>query len=240
MCWRKYKDQTLENFAQLSQALKEKERLERQFQRIDADYQKERRDFEEEVEDCTEEIVADVEAALNADEGTLISMAMSQRDIKDRINSVVRSAITTSSERRFRPRVEKYQKRVARCIRGEDIGEIPVSINPEGISGGGGGNGGGSFILPILATVAGALLEFPPLTLIGAGLLAILGLGNKGGQRQEDARSQVRTKLQGEVFPQVIKEVERSVKRAVGEWLEQVNTAIAEEVGNKKSTLEKA
>ncbi len=28
VCWRKYKDQTLENFAQLSQALKEKERLE--------------------------------------------------------------------------------------------------------------------------------------------------------------------------------------------------------------------
>ncbi len=227
-----------------SELEEEEERLEKQFQRIDADYQKERETFEEEVEDCTEEIVADVEAALRADEGTLISMAMSQRDIKDRINSVVRNTITTSSERRLRPKVEKYQKRVARCIRGEDIGEIPVSgvfsLGTEDVSNGNSGMQGSNFVFPVLAAVAGALLQLPPLAIIGAGLLAFFGLGNKGGQKQEDAREQVRSKLQGEVFPQVMQEVERNVKRAAGEWLEQVNTAIAEEVENKKMTLEKA
>lgn len=114
----------------------QEEKLEKQLDTLNDQFSKEKDGFDQQISDCVEEIKADVQMALEAEEASFIAMAMNDQSINERMNTVVRNAVTTSVKKRFVPKVEQYLKRVANCINGEALGDVHISFrfNTEDVS----------------------------------------------------------------------------------------------------------
>lgn len=211
----------------------QEERLNKQLSALDSKFSKEQEDFESEMTDCVEEIKNDVQCAMEAEESTLVAMAMNNQNITEHLNKLIRNAVTVSVKKRFIPKVEKYLKRVTKTINSEEIGDINISFNynAEKID--------TNLTSSIVAVVAGLVLGFP---IIGALAGIFMGIvqGMKGDQKREEAKQQIRMKLESEVFPQVLREVGRGIENTIKKEMQQVNTSIEEEIKIQRDTLEKA
>ena len=219
------------NGSQLSESeLDEKEdKLKKQLSSLESKFSKEQVDFDLEISECVEEIKLDVQRAMEAEESTLVAMALNNQSINDQLNSVVRNAVTVSVQKRFIPKVEKYLKRVAKVINSESIGDVNISFTfdtdklNKGMTG------------SIVAVVAGLLLGAPVLGIIVGIFMKLFG-----DKKREEAKQAIRQKLHSEVFPQVLKEVGNGIEMAITKQIKLVNTSIEEELTNQRNTLEKA
>lgn len=219
------------NGSQLSESeLDEKEdKLKKQLSSLESKFSKEQEDFDLEISECVEEIKSDVQRAMEAEESTLVAMALNSQSINDQLNSVVRNAVTVSVQKRFIPKVEKYLKRVAKVINSESIGDVNISFTfdtdklNKGMTG------------SIVAVVAGLLLVAPIL-----GIIVGIFMKLSGDKKREEAKQAIRQKLHSEVFPQVLKEVGNGIEMTITKQIKLVNTSIEEELTNQRNTLEKA
>ncbi len=211
----------------------EEERLGKQLAGLNYKFSGERDNFDLQIAESVEEIKADVEAVLEAEETTFVAMIMNNQSINDHINTVVRNAVTTSVNKRFIPKVEKYLKRVEKCINGDGLGDVHVSFyfDAKEISNGLTG--------PIVATVAGLIIGLPILGVIIAGIAYFIGKSSAEKKREEQ-KNEIRTKLRTEVYPQIMKEVGNGVEMAIAKQMKLINTSIEEEIKYQKDTLEKA
>lgn len=222
---------TILNGSQLSESEldEQEEKLHKQLSSLGDKFSKEQSDFDLEISECIEEIKSDVQEAMEAEESTLVTMALNNQSINGHLNSVVRNAVTVSVQKRFIPKVEKYLKRVAKTINGESIGDVHVSFTfdakklNKGITS------------SIVAVAAGALLGLPILGIV-AGVFMLLHKNKK----REKAKEEIRMKLRDEVFPQVLKEVGKGIEMTITKQIGLVNTAIEGELKNQQETLEKA
>lgn len=217
--------------SQLSESeLGEKEeKLQKQLSLLDSKFSKEQQDFDMEIAECVEEIKSDVQNALEAEESTLVTMALNNQRIDDHLNSVVRNAVTVSVKKKFIPKMEKYLKKVAQTINSESIGDVHISFTFDSDKLNKGMTGS------IVAVVAGVLLGTPVLG-------AVVGIFMKllGDKKREEAKESIRQKLRTEVFPQVLKEVGNGIEMTITKQIKLVNTSIEEELTNQRTTLEKA
>lgn len=213
-----------------SELEEQEEELQGRLQTIDKKFSKEQDDFNAEISECVEEIKDDVKTALEADESTLVTIVMNNQNLNERLNTIVRNAVTASVKKRFVSKVEKYLRRVKDCINGEDIGDIyiPFHYDPEKVNKG--------ITSSVVAVAAGLLLGLPVLGVIAAFALRMFG----GSKRREEMKQEIRGKLRGEVFPQVLAEVGRGIESAIKEQINLVNTSIEEDIATQKETLKKA
>lgn len=208
-------------------------RYAKQFDSLNAQFSKEKEDFDSQVAGCIEEIKSDVQQALEAEEATFIAMAMNNQDVNERLNSVVRSAVTASVKKRFIPRVEKYLKRVANCINSESLGDIKMtfSFNAENVSKG---------VVSTAVAAAAAIIIGGPL--LGGIIAAVIAFANKmkGERKREEIKNQLKMKLNSEVYPQVLREVGTGIEIAVIKQIRLINTSIEDEIISQRMTLKKA
>lgn len=212
----------------------EEERLEKQMAGLNYKFSGEKDDFELQISESIEEIKADVEAALEAEESTFVTMAINNQNISEHINTVVRNAVTNSVNKRFIPKVEKYLKRVEKCINGDGLGDVHISFNFDAkqISTG--------ITASAVAVVAALVIGLPVIGAIIAGLASFLVSKFSADKKREEQRSAVRAKLRNEVYPQIMREVENGVRMAIGKQMQLINTSIEDELTYQKETLEKA
>lgn len=203
---------------------------------LNGEFEKEKSNFDNIVSDCVDEIKVDIENALRAEEDSFVAMLMNKQSIGDRINLIVRNAVTQSVKKRFIPKVEKYLKRLNDCVVGASIDSVNVhlNINPEDVNKG---------ILSTAvsgAAAAATLLVAGPI--IGGVVLAITALFNKWNEskKREELKNQIRMKLNSEVYPQVVDEVGNKIESALMAQLEVINTSIEENIANQREVLEKA
>ena len=174
------------NGSQLSESeLDEKEdKLKKQLSSLESKFSKEQEDFDLEISECIEEIKSDVQRAMEAEESTLVAMALNNQSINDQLNSVVRNAVTVSVQKRFIPKVEKYLKRVAKVINSESSGDVNISFTfdtdklNKGMTG------------SIVAVVAGLLLGAPIL-----GIIVGIFMKLSGDKKREEAKQAITQKL---------------------------------------------
>lgn len=211
----------------------QEERLGKQLDSLNNQFAKEKDDFDLQISECVEEIKADVQIALEAEESSFIAMAMNNQSINDRMNTVVRNAVTTSVKRRFIPKVEKYLKRVANCINGESVGDVHISFNfnTEDV--------GKGVVSTTVAAVAAIIVAGPLIGGIIAGLIAFVNK-IKGDKKREELKNQIRMKLNSEVYPQVLKEVGNGIEIAITKQIKLINTSIEDEILTQRTALEKA
>lgn len=209
-----------------------KDKLNKQLDALNNRFSQEKEDFDLQLSECIEEIKGDVQIALETEESTFVTMAMNSQSINERINTVVRNAVTVSIKRRFIPMVEKYLKRVSNCISGETIDDvhIPFNFNVEKVSNG--------MLSTAVAGVSAAILVGP---IFGAIVTGIVALINKfrGDKKREEIKSQIREKLNSEVYPQVLREVGSSIEAVITKQIKLINTSIEEEITIQRSTLNK-
>lgn len=222
---------TILNNSQLSESEldEQEEKLGRQMSSLTSNFSKEQKDFELETADCVEEIKADVRSALEAEESTFVTMAMNKQDINERLNSVVRNAVTVSVKKRFIPRMERYSKRVSDTINSESLGDVHVmfSFDSDKVN-----KGMTSGIVGVVAMIlTGSLIT---------GLITGLFLKFRGDKKREEAKQEIRMKLRNEVFPQVLRDVGNGIETTITKQVMLVNTAIEEELSNQKDILDKA
>lgn len=221
---------TMLNNSRLSESEldEQEERLRRQLSSLESEFSDEQNDFEQEISECIEQIKVDVQHALEAEESTLVAMAMNNQNINERINTIVRSAVTVSIQKHFIPKVEQYLKKAAKTISSASIGDVHISlmIDTKDLN---------KSIMPtIVAIAAGILLEIPILGII-AGILLKL----RSDKKREEAKEKIRVKIREEVFPQVIREVGEGIETAIEKQVLKVNSSIEKEFSNQKATLEK-
>lgn len=216
-----------------SELNEQEEKLGKQLDSLNNQFSKEKNDFDLQISECVEEIKSDVQMALEAEESSFIAMAMNNQSINERMNTVVRSAVTASVKKRFIPKVEKYLKRVANCINGESLGDIHISFNfnTENVS--------KNIVSTTVAAVAAIIVAGP---LIGGIIAGFIAFANKlkGDKKREELKSQIRMKLTSEVYPQVLKDVGNGIEIAITKQLKLINTSIENEIATQKGTLEKA
>lgn len=211
----------------------EEERLGKQLAGLNYKFSGERENFDLQIAESVEEIKADVEAALEAEESTFVAMVMNNQSINDHINTVVRNAVTTSVNKRFIPKVEKYLKRVEKCINGDSLGDVHVSFDFDAKEISNGLTG------PIVAAVAGLIIALPILGVIIVGIAYFIGKSS-AEKKREERKNEIRTKLRTEVYPQIMKEVGNGVEMAIAKQMKMINMSIEDEIKYQKDTLEKA
>lgn len=218
------------NGSQLSESeLDEKEdKLKKQLSSLESKFSKEQDDFDIEISECVGEIKSDVQRAMEAEESTLVAMALNNQSIKDHLNSVIRNTVTVSVQKRFIPKVEKYLKRVTKVISSESFGDVNISFlfDTDRLNEG---------MTSIVAVVVGLLLGTPIL-----GIIVGIFMKLSGDKKREEAKQAIRQKLREEVFPQVLKEVGKGIEMTITKQIELINTSIEEELTNQRNTLEKA
>lgn len=211
----------------------QEEILGKQLDSLNNQFSKEKDNFDLQISECVEEIKADVQMALETEESSFVTMAMNNQSINDRMNLVVRNAVTTSVKKRFIPKVEKYLKRVANCINGETVGDVHISFNfnTEEV-----GNG---VVSTTVAAVAAIIVAGPLIGGIIAGLIAFVNK-IKGDKKREELKNQIRMQLASEVYPQVLKEVGNGIEIAITKQIKLINTSIQDEIVSQRTALEKA
>ena len=209
------------------------EKLEKQLSTLETKFKEEKQNFDTEITECVGEIKADVQRALEAEESTLVAMALNGQEINGHLNSIIRNTVTVSVKRNFITKLEKYFKRVAKTIDSESIGDVAVSFsfNAKEIDSGITGS--------IVAAVAGVVIGLP---IIGIALGAIMAFISSRRQEEERnrQRQEARQKIRGEVFPQVMREVGTAIETTIAKQMLLVNSTIDKEITNQKETLEKA
>ena len=219
------------NSSQLSESElnEQEEKLHKQMSTLESKFLNEQEDFELEVSECVEEIKNDVRQALEGEETTFVVMALNGQDIKEKLNTVVRNAVTVSVKKRFIPKVEKYLKRVSKVLSNESLGDIQISFTFDADKLGKG------IISPIVAVVAGLLLGTPII-----GVIAGIFIKLHSDKKREEAKQEIRRKLQMEVYPQVLTQVDNGIEQTITKQIGLINTSISDELKNQKEVLEQA
>ncbi len=216
-----------------SELAEREEQLSKQLNDLTTKFSKEKEEFELQISECIEEIKADVQTALNAEEQTLVTMAVNKQDTSDHINTIVRNAVTASIQRRLIPKLEKHLKKVSTCINGDNIGDVHVSFNVdiENVNKG--------ITASVVAATAGLVVALPILGLVAAGVTLLVSKLT-GDKKREEAKEEARIKLRSEVFPQILNEVGKGAELAIVKQLTIINTSIEDDIKTQKDTLEKA
>ena len=207
----------------------QEEKIKKDMSELESKFSEEKSDFELSISECVEEMKNDIQCALEAEESTLVAMAMNNQKINDHLNTVVRNALTVSIKNRFIPKVERYLKRITTCLSSEAIGNINISIHFDA------NNLDKGITSSIVAVAAGFLIGLPILGIVAGIVMKLIS-----DKKREQVKQEVRVKLRNEVFPQVIEKVGSGIESEVTKQIEQVNSSIEAELKKQREMLEKA
>lgn len=219
-----------------SELNEQEEQLGKKIDSLNSQFNKEKEEFDSIVVDTVEEIKADLDSSLRAEEDTFVAMIMNKQNIGERINLIIRNAVTKSVQKRFNSKVEKYIKRINDCVAGSSIDNANISLymNVDEVNKG---------ILSSVVSGAGAAATlFLAGPVIGGILVGISWLINKfrESSRREELKNQIRMKLNSEVFPKVIDDVGNRIEMELSKQMELVNKSIEENIVSQREILEKA
>ena len=231
---RNYLVTTMKNSEMSESELDEQQdKLDRQLDSLNQRLSVEREDFDSQVAESIREIKNDIQMALEAEEETFVAIAMNNQSIQEQINLTVRKAVTVSMKKRFIPKVERYLKRVQNCLDSESIGDVhfSFSFNAENVN--------KNIFSAVLPAIGSFLIGLPVLGIIISGIMLFVNKF-KADQKREEMKNQIRSKLHGEVYPQILQEVGKNLEMAIFKQLKLINTSMDEEITNQRTTLEKA
>lgn len=214
--------------------LDEKEaRQKKELDKMSEELALEQGNFNAEVVHCATAIKNDLQMALEYAEDGLIETALAGGDIKDDLNSLVRSTVTKSIQQRFLPQIDKYLKKVGKCLNGDKLGEVHIlfQYDAKGISDG--------ILSSILLGVATGFLFGPilgALVVIGKSIWEMI----RGEKERDEEREKIRNRLHNEVFPQIMTQVGANIEAVLMKQMGLINTSVEAEMKHQRATLEKA
>lgn len=214
-----------------SELVEKEERLNNDIKKLGENVLKINESFNLSIEKCINDIKGDVNTALHSNESSLVSMALNGSDISDKINSVVRSAVTNGVQRRFVPLVEKYIDKIS------GTANIDVNISAAGIAGAeiaDSGKGG--------AIAAGVLagLILGPIGGIIVGFLVNLFSKNAADKKREEEKARIRRELNGNIFPNIMNQVGGKLEIEIKKKVAEINDSVGKSIETNENAMRKA
>lgn len=215
-----------------SQLVEKEEKLKEEFKELNEKFSGVRSDFGSEIKSSISEIKEDVQRALQAEEQQFVSLVLNKQGIQEHLNMTVKNAVSSGVKTKLNPKIERYVRTLSKTISGEEVGEIqvPFYFDIE--------NSNKEIMAAASALTIGFLIGLPILSSIA---VALGGLINAiiDAHRREQTKNEIRAKLNGEVYPQVLSRVEEGLERVVQNHVDQINETVENEFSNKKASLEK-
>lgn len=231
-----------------SELLEKEESIIDSLKNLSNDFEDKSRDFKKKLTNCVEEIKCDVHSSLNSSESTLITMALNNENIESRINQIIRQALTASISQNYTPLIEEYIKDMEDMITSNTnviVGSLSASNNSsdgddltKGLGLGIGATGaiGGLALVAIGVPVIGAVVG--AIALVVGGIISLFS--NSNDTKRDEAKRQIRNKLQGEVFPNALNQVESNLQQQFGEQLDIINAKIKEKIEENREIFTKS
>lgn len=211
----------------------QEEKLSLQIEEVTKSVEQEKNDFMQQIENCAEEITADVQIALESETSTFVTMTMNNQSINEKVNVLVRSAVTQGLNRRFVPVVQRYLKRVSSAVSGDSLGTLAVNVDVN-LS-----NGILDYALAEVSGIVAAIIVNPVWGVIVAAVVGILKSWRKDKKREEQ-KMQIRENLEDEVYPSVLKQVRAMLEDTIGKQVKEINADIDAQILDRKNILEKS
>ncbi len=187
------------------------------------------------IPNCIQEIKSDLLSALINEERNFVAMIMNGQEISERVNAIVRNAVTQSIKERFIPKVQKHIETIATQINTLVPSEPRLLCRELNID----ANGFVKTISNTAVAAIGAIILGPLGALIG-GLITWF-IGNKQKDREREVqKSQVSQKLRSDIFPSVIQQVGSQLDIELNSNAEEINKLLAEEINNQYNSLKMA
>lgn len=229
-----YLTSILKNSALTESELAEKEEeLNRQMEKLNQKMIRLSEDFEKQTGNCIEGIKADVMSALHTQENTFVMMLFNKQSINEQINTTVRSAVTTSIQKRYLPVVRKYINQVSETLR------IDTAVSVEGIVDVDMKSMEADLMISIVSGAAAFLLVNPVIGGIVAFAVAVISklIAN---QKREEAKAEIRKQLNESEFPRIVQQIGENVEQKISAQVAELRSKIDANIMEQRGAIEKA
>lgn len=217
---------------------KEKE-LEQSINQIFGKLEKEKYSFNNQLNICIDSIKAKIGSELAFSASTLETMILNGSDIKEKVNSIVRSAVMNGIKNEFEPKLQKYLKNVTELI---DINvTLDTEINLDQLK-----VAADNLVkdivvksIPVVLAAIGGILGGPIGAILGGALAIFVETIFKSKQEREK-RELAKQKMQGEIIPHIVEEAGKCVEIELTSYVHQINEEIHSDLEKQRDVMKKS
>ncbi|MFR6485793.1 MAG: hypothetical protein ACLUOP_13405, partial [Intestinibacter bartlettii] len=123
------KDRLKNNDLSIDELEEKQKELEEKVEKIKQKLSKERSNFDIQIEKCIKSIERKIESDLSAASPALETAILNENDINDKVNMIIRKAVTTGIKTEFEPKLQKYLRHVAEIIDINAMVDTTLEIN---------------------------------------------------------------------------------------------------------------
>lgn len=216
-----------------SELAEEEHNLTNKLEELLTSFNKDREKFNYQIFEIVDGIKSDVLSALHSEEAKLISAAMHGSNINEKLNVIIRGAVTNGINKRFIPKVERYLKHISKNLNGDSIGNVQVSFNINS------NFSKNDSTANILASIGAILIGGP---IIGGIVAMFMHNANKKKEEQQrrEAKRQIQCDLNNNVFPQVLDQVGKGLEEVLKKEIDNINDSIEKKIRNQADILTKS
>lgn len=232
------KDRLKNNDLSIDELEEKQKELEEKVEKIKQKLSKERSNFDIQIEKCIKSIERKIESDLSAASPALETAILNENDINDKVNMIIRKAVTTGIKTEFEPKLQKYLRHVAEIIDINAMVDTTLEINQLEVAT---ENMVKDIVLkaiPVVIATIGGVLAGPIGAIVGGALSVIVE--SIFGQRQEDKkRSLARQKIQ-EAIPQISSQAIEQVEKELRLYIKGVDEEIQSDLDKQIQITNKA
>lgn len=222
----------------IEQLEEEQKDLENKLQKTQQKLSRERQNFDGQLQKCIEAIRRKIEADLSASSSFMETAILNGSDISDKVNMIVRKAVTTGIKTEFEPKLQKYLRHVADIIDVNTLVDTTVEVNQVQVAT---ENMVKDIVLkaiPVVIATIGGVLAGPIGAVIG-GALSVIVETIFGQKQEERKRSLARQKVQ-EAIPEISSQAIEQVEKELRLYVQEINTEIEADLNKKIEITNKA
>ncbi len=213
-----------------SELAEKEEKLLNEIKKTNEDILETNKNFDLSIEECINNIQNDLNINLHNKENSLIIMVLNGNDISEKLNSIVRSSVTDSIQKRFVPLVENYINKMS-GIMDIDINVFAgVTISESIKTGTGGAVAVGVLSGLILGPIGGFII----------GCLAKFFFKRAAEKRREEEKARIRNELNNNVFPNIMSQVKNRVEIEIKKKVMEINDLVEKNIETNKNIMTKA
>lgn len=215
--------------------------LNKQIEELKQNLIKEKGKLATDIQKCLDVARGKIRMSLESAVSQLTTDAINNKDLKQTINAIGRTAIIESIQSEISPRLQRYLKNITQFI------NIDVNINTNFQSNDVNTNSkvddlakeGIKKTLTVALTSLGFVISGPIGSLIGMAIsfFTELFFNNK---KKENVRYEVESKIRSEVIPQAAEQISSNFTSSVNNYIEEIQAEIEESINKDKEFKEKA
>ncbi|MDU2064656.1 MAG: dynamin family protein [Sporomusaceae bacterium] len=219
----------------MSELYEQEEALQKELEELQKSLSAQSDSFSRTIPTCVREIEADLLQALQREEASLVAMLMNEQDISERINIILRAAVTQSVKQRFLPKVQRYVEDITSRLNTLVLADLNLTAGQLNID----TNTITSKVVNTAVAAIGVVILGPILALIG-GVIAWFVSNKKKEAARQAQKAQISQKLQTDVFPRVIQQIMTQLEIELMRHANEINTQISEELNSRYMTISQA